>query len=171
MICCNIGHKVFDDVERELAREGLGVQCLHILDPTGQAIRDRGIKRVGLLGTRQVMEDGFFRERLAEKFGVETVVPDEGTREGIQKMIFEELGAGVFHDGQKRLLRRGIEQCKGQGAEGVVFACTELGFVLKREEVEVDGGMVMWDTLEGHAAWGAEWILEGVVEAKRGGGS
>lgn len=54
MICCNIGHKVADEVERQS-----GLPLLHIADPTGQKIKDRGIRKVGLIGTRPVMEDTF----------------------------------------------------------------------------------------------------------------
>lgn len=54
MICCNIGHKVADEVERQS-----GLPLLHIADPTGQKIKDRGIRKVALIGTQQVMEDTF----------------------------------------------------------------------------------------------------------------
>lgn len=54
MICCNIGHKVADEVERRS-----GLELLHIADPTGRKIRERGIGKVALIGTRPVMEDTF----------------------------------------------------------------------------------------------------------------
>jgi aspartate racemase len=54
MICCNIGHKVADEVEKQG-----GLPLLHIADPTGQKIKDQGIKKVALIGTKPVMEDSF----------------------------------------------------------------------------------------------------------------
>lgn len=54
MICCNIGHKVADQVERES-----GLEVLHIVDVTGERIRETGVRKVALLGTRPVMEDDF----------------------------------------------------------------------------------------------------------------
>lgn len=54
MICCNVGHKVADEVERQS-----GLPLLHIADPTGQKIKDRGIRKVGLIGTQPVMEHTF----------------------------------------------------------------------------------------------------------------
>ena len=153
LICCNIGHKVAEQVEAQS-----GLPLLHIADPTGRRIREAGIAKVALIGTRAVMEDTFFRDRLKTKFGIEVVVPDETYRGKIQDMIFRELGANVFHDGQKEVLRGAIEQTvKEWGAKGVVFACTELQFVLKQEDVSVP----LWDTMEGHAEEAVRWMLEG----------
>lgn len=70
-------------------------------------------------------------------------------------MIFKELGANVFHDGQKVILRDAIKDSVDQGAEGVIFACTELQFVVKPEDVDVP----LWDTMEAHANEAAEWAL------------
>jgi aspartate racemase len=153
MICCNIGHKVAADVERECS----GLEVLHIVDSTGKLIRERGFKKVALIATKPVMEEAFFKERLREKFGIEVVVPGEEAREAIHTMIFTELGANVFHDGQKDILKGAIDQCVRQGAEGAIFACTELQFVVKQEDVSVP----LWDTMEGHARGAVEWMLDG----------
>lgn len=156
VICCNIGHKVADELERQS-----GLPVLHTADYTGALVRTRGLRTVALLGTAPVMDpDGFFARRL-RGFGVEVVVPGPKTREGIQRMIFEELGAGRFHDGQRGVLMKGIREGREQGAEGVVFACTELQFVVKPGDVDVP----LWDTMEAHAIGVAEWAL---ADAKGG---
>lgn len=150
MICCNIGHKVADDVERQT-----GMPVLHIADYTGKVIQQQGISRVGLIGTIPVMEDTFFRDRLKQKFVIDVVIPEAENRVSIQEMIFKELGANVFHDGQRTLLLDAIRECKDQGAQGIIFACTELQFVVKPEDVDVP----LWDTMEAHALGAAKWAL------------
>jgi aspartate racemase len=157
VICCNVGHRVAQEVERES-----GLEVLHIADPTGKRICEelegRGKKRVALLGTRPVMEDAFLRERLEQRYGLDIVVPDVRRREELQRIIFKELGAGVFREESRRALVDMIRDAvSGEGAVGVVFACTELQFLVKRENV----GVPVWDTLENHAAGAAKWILEG----------
>jgi aspartate racemase len=96
-----------------------------------------------------------FTDRLKSKFDIDVVVPDEAKRSAIQDMIFKELGANVFHDKQKEILLEAIKDTVGQGASGVIFACTELQFVVKPEDVDVP----LWDTMEAHAHGAAEWAL------------
>src|ERR1700761_7934344 len=72
MICCNIGHKVADELERQS-----GLSLLHIVDFTGVRIRERGITKVALLGTKPVMEEEFFVNRLKQKYGIDVLVPTE----------------------------------------------------------------------------------------------
>lgn len=96
-----------------------------------------------------------FIKRLKSKYGIDVVVPSEAKRVAIQDMIFEELGANVFHDKQKELLLESIKETVSQGAAGVIFACTELQFVVKPEDVDVP----LWDTMEAHAQGAAEWAL------------
>jgi aspartate racemase len=171
IICCNVGHRVADTVQSEV-----GLQVLHIAEPTGARIlrelaaveeeegekgkgKGMGRRRVVLLGTRPVMEEGFLRERLEKNYGIEVVVPDEAGRGECQRIIFEELGAGVFREESRRKLVGMVEEAvRQEGARGVVFACTELQFLVKREEL----GVPVWDTLENHAVRAAEWILEDV---------
>ncbi|ETN42242.1 uncharacterized protein HMPREF1541_04183 [Cyphellophora europaea CBS 101466] len=150
MICCNIGHKVADEVERQS-----GLPLLHIADPTGRIIKEKGISKVALIGTKPVMEDTFFTDRLKTKFGIDVVVPGPEKRNAIQDMIFKELGANIFTAQQKSILLGAIEETVEQGAAGVVFACTELQFVVKPEDVKVP----LWDTMEAHASGAADWVL------------
>ena len=72
VICTNTMHKVAEAVE-----ETVGLPLLHIGDVVGSAIRRHGLRRVGLLGTRFVMEDPFYRDRLMDRFGIEVLVPGE----------------------------------------------------------------------------------------------
>lgn len=150
-IGCNIGHKVAEQVE-----QGSGLPVLHIADFAAEDVRRRGLGRVALLATRTAMEDGFIKERLMEKApGVEVMVPDEGERIGINDAVFKELCAGIVTDKTKALMAGVVARLVGQGAEGVVLACTDLQFVLKQEDV----GIPLLDTMELHAKGLSDWSL------------
>lgn len=153
MICCNIGHMVADEVERQS-----GLPLLHIADYTGVLVKERGLDKVVLIGTKTVMEEAFFKERLRQKFGLDVVVPaQEQRRKAINDMIFDELGANVFTKQSKELLLDTIQEAVSEGAQGVIFACTELQFLVKPEDVDVP----LWDTMQAHAMGAAEWALAG----------
>jgi aspartate racemase len=59
VLCTNTMHRFADDITAAVA-----IPLLHIADPTGQAIRAAGIRRVGLLGTAFTMEQEFYKDRL-----------------------------------------------------------------------------------------------------------
>ena len=75
LIATNTMHLVATEIE-----QAAGLPVLHIVDATAEALRAAGVKRAGLLATRFTMEQGFYRDRLWERFGIETVVPDEADR-------------------------------------------------------------------------------------------
>lgn len=149
-IACNAGHKVAGQVA---ARGELPV--LHVADFTARVVREKGFKRVGLLGTRTAMEDGFIQGPLEEGAGVEVLVPILEDRVAINKAIIDEIGAGVFTDETKALMAQVVDRLVEQGAEGIVLACTDLQFVLKQENVAVP----LLDTMEIHAKGLSEWSL------------
>ena len=59
VICTNTMHKMADAVET-----AAGLPLLHIADATAERIRERGFRRIGLLGTRFTMEEAFYKGRL-----------------------------------------------------------------------------------------------------------
>jgi aspartate racemase len=71
LICTNTMHKVADTIQARI-----GVPLLHIADATAEKVKQAGIRRVGLLGTRFTMEHDFYRGRLTGQFGLEVIIPD-----------------------------------------------------------------------------------------------
>ena len=65
VICSNSVHKQAEDVARNVS-----IPLLHIADPTGAAIRQAGLEKVGLLGTRFTMQERFLTGHLEDRFGV-----------------------------------------------------------------------------------------------------
>ena len=82
VICTNTMHKVAEDVE-----EKVGLPLLHIVDVIGDAVRERRLHRIGLLGTRFVMEGHFYQERLRDRFAIEVLAPGEEDMSVIHQII------------------------------------------------------------------------------------
>lgn len=156
MICCNTGHKVAPDLERLS-----GIPVLHIADYTGRALRKKNLNRTLLLGSKPVLEQDFFVGRL-QKYGIDVKIPPEEERNEIHRIIFDELGANIFKPESKEVMLGCIRDAIRDGAQAVIFACTELQFVIKPEEVNVP----LFDTLEAHALGAAEFALNNEVSPR-----
>lgn len=151
VLCTNTMHKVASVIET-----GCALPFIHIADATGQAIAAQGLTRVALLGTRYTMEQDFYRARLRARFGIETPVPDEAQRSEINRIIFEELCLGTFSAQAKRYYQQVINALVAQGAQGVIFGCTEIGMLLGQQDCPVP----VFDTAALHAAAAVDFMLE-----------
>lgn len=150
LLCTNTMHKVASHIE-----ESCSLPFLHIADATGRAIIASGMKRVALLGTRYTMEQDFYRGRLEAQFGIESRVPDEADRARINQIIFEELCLGTFSDASRHYYLGVIDKLAEQGAEGVIFGCTEIGLLVPAD----DSALPVFDTTAIHAADAVEFML------------
>lgn len=89
-------------------------------------------RRVALLGTRYTMEQTFYRGRLQEQFAIETLIPEADDRAQINQIIFDELCLGTFSEASRDYYLQTISALAEQGAEGVIFGCTEIGLLVPR---------------------------------------
>jgi aspartate racemase len=142
VICTNAMHKVADDVETKV-----GLPVLHIADVTGAEIRERGLHRIGLLGTRFVMEGAFYRDRLRDRFDIEVTVPGEADMDAIHRIIYDELCQGTINASSQRVCADIIDDLIGKGAEGIVLGCTELPLLILPGDVHAP----VFDTTRLHA--------------------
>lgn len=129
VLATNLMHKAAGAIE-----DGLPVPFLHIADAVAQEAARLGTRRVGLLGTRPVLEEGFYAERLA-RHEIETVVPAAPTRTRLDEIIFGELTVGEVRPGSAAELRAAVARLAADGAEAVALACTELELALTDAEV------------------------------------
>ncbi|WP_207426695.1 aspartate/glutamate racemase family protein [Pedobacter sp. SYSU D00535] len=150
MICCNTVHLVAEELEEQVQ-----VPFIHIVDPCGEAIQRHGLKKVGLLGTRLTMERDFFKQRLAEKFGVETMVPEAADRQYLDNAIKNEFCKGEFLPETKKEFLRIIEKLQAAGAEGVILGCTEIPILIQPEDV----ALPTFDTTFLHSQAAVEFAL------------
>lgn len=128
VLCTNTMHKVSGAIET-----ACDVPFLHIADATGRAIQQQKMSNVALLGTRYTMEQDFYRGRLQTEFGISTLIPDANDRQKINQIIFEELCLGEFSETSRDYYLSVIEQLARQGAQGVIFGCTEIGLLVPTE--------------------------------------
>lgn len=152
VICTNTMHRVAPDIEARVR-----VPLLHIADPTAEAIKAAGISTVGLLGTRFTMEQDFYRGRLERKFGLTVHVPEPASRELIHQVIYQELCRGVISEPSRASLQRVVAGLVGMGAEAVILGCTEIGLLLRDEDVSIP----LFDTTLLHAEAAASFALAG----------
>ncbi|EPE7490535.1 aspartate/glutamate racemase [Cronobacter universalis] len=150
VLCTNTMHKVAHQIEARCA-----LPFLHIADATGRAIAQAGLRQVALLGTRYTMEQEFYRVRLAEGFGVTSLIPDAPARLRINQIIFDELCLGKITEESKRYYQQQIALLAEQGAQGVIFGCTEIGLLLGAQDCPVP----VFDTAALHAAEAVNFML------------
>ena len=72
------------------------------------------------------MEQTFYRGRLQEQFAIETLIPEADDRAQINQIIFDELCLGTFSEASRDYYLQTIAALAEQGAEGVIFGCTEI---------------------------------------------
>lgn len=150
VICSNTMHLMADAVEA-----AAGIPLIHIADATAAPILARGMRRVGLLGTRFTMEEDFYRGRLVERFGLEVLTPDVGGRAIVHDIIYEELVRGQIRAESRRSYQEVIDDLRDAGAQAVILGCTEIGLLIKPE----DSPLPAFDTTELHALAAVDWAL------------
>ena len=151
VLCTNTMHKVADAITAAIS-----IPLLHIADPTGAAIVAAGCRRVGLLGTRFTMEQDFYRDRLASKFGLDVLTPSSSERDIVHRVIYDELCLGQVLEPSRAAYRRIIRHLVEQGAEVIILGCTEIALLVDAD----DSPVPMFDTTRLHAVAAAQWALE-----------
>ena len=150
LLCANTPHLFAEEVEA-----ATGLPVVHIGTATAEAVREAGITRAALLGTRLTMELEFIRSKLLAK-GIEPLVPErEADREWVHQTIFNELGRGELTDHLRGRYLALIDDLAQRGAEGVVLACTEIPLLLSPEQIP----MPSFDTTMIHSLAAVEFIL------------
>lgn len=151
VLCTNTMHKVAGVIE-----EGISIPFLHIADGTAKEIVEKGIHKIGLLGTKYTMEQEFYISRLVEQFGLQVMVPEEVDREIVNRIIFDELVFGKINANSREEYQRIIDKLVSQGAEGIILGCTEITLLIKQENSPVP----VFDTTYIHAKKAVEKALE-----------
>ncbi|MEP3759112.1 MAG: amino acid racemase [Marinomonas sp.] len=149
LICANSMHKVYDTVAASVS-----VPVLHIADCVGEAMKAAGATNAALIGTRNVMTESFYRQRLIAH-GVDLAAPDMKNVDIVDRIIYEELMVGKKIRDSERELRTIITKKQQDGLEAIVLACTELDMI-----VDVDANVLpIFDSTRIHCQAAADWIL------------
>ena len=128
-------HVVLEDVQASVQ-----IPVLSLLDAVADAVEARGMRTVGLLGTRFTMERTFYHETLARR-GIAVLVPDAEDRAYVNDVIYGQLAA--------------------HGAEGVILGCTEIPLLVG----EADAGMPLFDSTILHAEAALHYAVANAEES------
>ena len=150
LLCTNTMHNIASELQSNIK-----IPLIHIADPTAEAIKEKKISTIGLLGTKITMEQDFYKKRLTDEHGISVIVPDESQRQIIDDIIFNELVLGQIKTESRDKF---IQICKDlieAGAEGIILGCTEIPLLIQQNDVSVP----VFDTTYLHAKAGVEFIL------------
>ena len=148
-LACNTLHAAWETIVADVT-----IPTIHIGDALADALARDGRERVALLGTTHTMLLPFMRERIAAR-GVEVVLPPAELHAQIDHTIFEEFSRGVFTGETRRFY---AETIGGLDVDSVAFACTEIGLLLKPDDVDVP----VYDTARTHAEALVDYALNSV---------
>lgn len=121
----NTIHQSFDQVA-----EKSPVPWLHIAEEVAAEAKRRGYGRVGLLGTRYLMEGPVYPPKLAS-MDIEHLTPDADDRARINEIIFRELINGQFDSDSRRFFVEVIGRLSNRGCDAVVLGCTEIPLLVE----------------------------------------
>jgi aspartate racemase len=150
VLCTNTMHIVTPAIE-----SAVGIPLLHIVDPTGEAIRRDGLATVGLLGTRFTMEQAFYRDRLRDRHALHVLTPPADEREVVHRVIYDELCRGKILPESRAQFRGIIAGLVRSGAEAIILGCTEIALLVASEDASVP----LFDTTRLHARAAADLAL------------
>lgn len=102
---------------------------LHIAEVVAAAAAARGFRRLGLLGTRWLVESEVYPDKLAAR-GLGCVRPSDAERAEADCLIMEELVCGIFEPEAVACFRRVIARMKGEGCDAVILGCTEIPLII-----------------------------------------
>ena len=150
ILCANTSHKFCPAIEQRVS-----IPILHIVDAAVEAIRARGMRTVGLLGTRYTMQEDFYLPRL-EAAGIRVLLPEAAEMEEVNRIIYEELCVGTVKESSRDTLSALVKTMHAEGAEGVILGCTELGMLLQ----DGDAAIPLLDTVKIHSEAAVRMALE-----------
>jgi aspartate racemase len=149
LICANSMHKVHDRVAAAVA-----VPVIHIADSVGAKMKAAGVASAALVGTRNVMAENWYRQRLV-KHGVTLMQNEAEDVDELDRIIYDELMLGKINRQAERTLKTFITECDQQDIAAIVLGCTELCMIVDTKA----NVLPIYDSTEIHADAGADWIM------------
>ena len=150
IIGTNTMHLMAEEVQRNI-----NIPLLHIADATAEQILTKKLKKVGLIGTKFTMEQGFYKDRIREKYGIDVIIPGAEGQAFIHSTIYNELVLGIINPESKKEYLKIIRELIHQGAEGIILGCTEIPMLINQDDVEIP----VFSTTAIHAEFAVDYIL------------
>lgn len=154
LLGANTAHIVADRIA-----ETVKLPLIDIRVATARAIHARGLKKLGLLGTKYTMEMDFYKDRLRAS-GLEILVPGhQADRDFIEETLLYELGKGIITGKTKQAYLQLCTQLIAQGAEGIILGCTEIPLIIQQEDLPVP----VFNTTLIHSMAAIDYALQEVI--------
>ena len=109
------------------------IPWLHIAEVVTDEAHRHGFRRLGILGTKYLMESRVYPEAAAKR-EVECEIPEGGDRERINTIIFKELVNGRFPEESRLYFNEVMEKLKGRGCDAAVLGCTEIPLIVRPDD-------------------------------------
>jgi len=151
LLAANATHLAFDQIEPPPS-----IPLIHIADAARDAAANAGHRRLGLLGTRFVMESDLYPARFAPA-GLDVIVPTPAEREFVHGIYFGELVPGIVRDESRAALTAVIAAMRDRdGIDAVILGGTELALILTEPTC---AGVPMLNTAQTHVDAAVDWLL------------
>ncbi len=150
IICTNTMHKMAAAVQASIS-----IPLLHIADATAEAIKATPVRKPLLLATAYTMEQDFYKGHLREHHNIDVMIPNETDRQTVHQIIYDELCQGVIKTESRAKYQSIVHRAVDQGADAVIFGCTEVGLLLTADDIQVTA----FDTTELHARAALDFAL------------
>jgi len=96
VIGANTMHRVVPDIQAEV-----GIPVIHIADAVSEAVSEKKLKKVGLIGTLFTMENDPYKEILS-KSGISVEIPDPEDMKIVNRIIYDELCQQIVTESSKK---------------------------------------------------------------------
>jgi aspartate racemase len=124
----NTYHQAFQYVVQESP-----IPWLHIAAAVAEEAHRFGYERLGILGTKYLMEGPVYPGVLKE-FKIQSEIPDEPARRRINDIIFNELVNGIFPETSRLYFNEVTDKLKERGCDAVVLGCTEIPLIVRPDD-------------------------------------
>jgi aspartate racemase len=109
------------------------IPWIHIARAVAEEANRSGYERLGILGTKYLMEGPVYPEQLQE-FKIESQIPDQPDRERINDIIFKQLVNGIFPEASRLYFNEVTSKLKARGCDAVVLGCTEIPLIVRPDD-------------------------------------
>ena len=151
LLASNASHLAFDAIDPPAS-----IPLIHIVEAARGAAEKAGHRRMGLLGTRFVMESDLYPSRLGPA-DIEVVTPNAREREIVHEIYFGELVQGIVRDESRRTLTSVVAALREREAiDAVILGGTELALILTDP---MCAGIPVLNTAQIHVDAAVDWLL------------
>lgn len=149
LICANSLHMLVDNIT-----DYINIPLIHIANATLDKIKEKGMTRIGLLGTMLTMEKDFYK-KVFNNNGIDILIPNPFERKYINDTIFQELTQGIINPASEKRINEIARNLYSAGAQGIILGCTEIPMLFQKESFPFP----LFNTTRIHAAAAAKFAL------------